>query len=298
MKLIIMYVVAFVILIIGIICLFRAVRLLSRIEKMIEAAMDGDFAEQNYNESNLSKVEHKFARFLRMSSLSKRKLECEKKQIQQTISDMSHQTKTPITNMLLYTQLLEEMLIDEDERNLLNQISQQANKLHFLVQSLIKISRLETEVFQLVPKKQSLNVLLSGIASEYQEKAENKQITLEWIKTDASASYDDKWTKEAVGNIVDNAIKYTPEGGRIQMEVKEYDMFVSLSIKDNGIGIAREEQASIFKRFYRSEQVNQCEGVGIGLYLAREIISREGGYIKVCSEPGEGSVFSVFLPVA
>ena len=95
--------------------------------------------------------------------------------------------------------------------------------------------------------------------------------------------------------MIDNAIKYTESGGSIHIEVKEYEMFQAVEINDTGIGIAEEEQASIFKRFYRSESVNQYEGVGIGLFLARKIISLEGGYIKVSSEVGKGSKFSVYL---
>lgn len=105
-----------------------------------------------------------------------------------------------------------------------------------------------------------------------------------------------KWTLEAVSNIVDNAIKYTPSGGSVTICSQEYEMFVCIRIADTGIGMSEEETAKIFTRFYRSSEVSDERGVGIGLYLAREIIAKEGGYIKVSSKKGEGSVFSVFLP--
>lgn len=98
-----------------------------------------------------------------------------------------------------------------------------------------------------------------------------------------------------MGNIVDNAIKYTPYGGKVSVNIITYPMFLCIRVSDNGIGIAEEEQAKIFTRFYRSAAVKEQQGVGIGLYLAREIIREQNGYVKVESELGKGSVFSVFL---
>ena len=113
--------------------------------------------------------------------------------------------------------------------------------------------------------------------------------------TDAFAVFDFKWTAEALANIVDNAIKYT-EHGTITISAVSYEMFARIDISDTGSGIPETEQAKIFARFYRSNSVQKQEGVGIGLYLARQIISGEGGYIKVASVPGKGSTFSIFLP--
>ena len=108
--------------------------------------------------------------------------------------------------------------------------------------------------------------------------------------------FDRKWTAEALGNLVDNAVKYTPPGGRIRVSAKAYEMFVCIEVADDGMGIKEEETAKIFQRFYRSRQAAEEKGVGIGLYLTREIIREQGGYVKVASSPGAGSVFSVFLP--
>ena len=101
---------------------------------------------------------------------------------------------------------------------------------------------------------------------------------------------------QALYNIVDNGVKYTPVGGEIRLSANRYELFFRIDIADNGIGIAEEEQAKIFTRFYRSPMVLGEEGVGIGLYLSREIITAQGGYIKVVSKQGQGSVFSVYLP--
>ena len=95
---------------------------------------------------------------------------------------------------------------------------------------------------------------------------------------------------------MDNAVKYTPDGGAITIDLLEMELFVRIGIKDTGIGISEEETAKIFGRFYRSPMVDSQEGVGIGLFLTREIIAKESGYIKVESEVGKGSIFYVYLP--
>ncbi|CAM5646827.1 Adaptive-response sensory-kinase SasA [Lysinibacillus sphaericus] len=114
---------------------------------------------------------------------------------------------------------------------------------------------------------------------------------------DVEAVFDPKWTVEALYNIVDNAIKYTPSGGSVQLSVTPYQLFCRIDVADTGLGISEDETAKIFSRFYRSQEVTDKEGVGLGLYLAREIITAQGGYIKVKSRLGVGSVFSVFLPI-
>ena len=109
-------------------------------------------------------------------------------------------------------------------------------------------------------------------------------------------SHDRKWTGEALFNLLDNAIKYTPAGGRINVSAENREMYLKIDIADTGMGIAEQNQGAIFKRFYREERARDAEGIGIGLYLAREIITMQGGYILVSSSPGQGSTFSVFLP--
>ena len=127
--------------------------------------------------------------------------------------------------------------------------------------------------------------------------AEEKGVTLTFKDVpNVTAVFDIKWTAEAISNMIDNAIKYTEAGGSVEVSAAEYEMFVKIDISDTGIGMTEDETAKVFTRFYRSPRVHDDRGVGIGLYLAREIVSRQGGYIKVRSEVGQGSVFSVFLP--
>lgn len=113
--------------------------------------------------------------------------------------------------------------------------------------------------------------------------------------TDENAAFDKKWTMEAAANIIDNAMKYTPYGGSVTIRVFSYASLVRVDVADNGIGIPEAEQANVFLRFYRSKMVSDRPGVGIGLYLAREIMKAQNGYIKLSSKAGEGSTFSMFF---
>ena len=128
--------------------------------------------------------------------------------------------------------------------------------------------------------------------------AEKKNISIDIIgDTKAIAKYDKKWTLEAICNILENAIKYTNENGKIEINIEKLESFLRIDIIDNGIGIDNENINNIFKRFFREQKVHDIEGVGIGLYLSKNIIELQNGYIKLKSKVGEGSTFSVFLPL-
>lgn len=276
---------------------------LDRIERMLDDAIAGNFQESDYDESQLSKVESKWKHYLGLSALTRENMEREKENVKGLVSDISHQTKTPMANIRLYAELLKENLESEEdlagrEQNLrlLDEISRQAEKLDFLIQSLMKMSRLESNIVEVKPCRQKIIGLLENVVCDAGAKAGQKNIKI--INTyngDGYADYDMKWTKEALGNVVDNAVKYSLPGGRIYISVIEYELYTAVSVRDRGIGIREEDTAKIFKRFYRAEEVQQEDGVGIGLYLTREILRKENGYIKVKSKPGEGSEFVLFL---
>jgi len=179
---------------------------------------------------------------------------------------------------------------------MIKQITVQSEKLDFLIKALIKTSRLETDIISVVPKADSVLDLVNDVYYKIKKNAEEKNIKIQTICEECKAVFDKKWTEEALYNILDNALKYTPNGGNISVSVIPYEMFCRIDIVDNGIGIREGDINSIFMRFYRSIDVNQYEGVGIGLFLAREIVTKQGGYIKVTSTIGKGSTFSIFLP--
>ena len=270
-------------------------RTLNNIEKMLDEAIKGEFSTEHFDESRMSRLESKLHRFLDSSSISAQNVKSERDNIKELISDISHQTKTPIANLILYSELLGDAEIPEEQKGNAAAIHEQAEKLRFLIDNLVKMSRLENGILSLSPEKSDVSSVLSDICSQYKDKAEAKGVELLLSAKELFAVIDRKWTAEAIGNIVDNAIKYTSEGS-VTITASDYEMFVRVDISDTGMGISEEEQAKIFQRFYRSNNVRDKEGVGIGLYLARQIITGEGGYIKVSSKVGEGTTFSVFLP--
>lgn len=278
----------------GIYCHIKMRQQIKKLDEMLDKAIDGSFTESCFDESQLSYIENKMWKYLSSSEISARKTAEEKAKIKTLIADISHQTKTPVSNILLYSELLSECELSDTEKDYASRIFSQSEKLSFLITSLVKLSRLETGIIALSPKETAIASMLRDIVVQAQAKADEKGLSLTLECGDEKAVFDEKWTNEAVWNIVDNAIKYTDKGG-IKITVREYEMFVCIEISDTGCGIPEAEQAQIFSRFYRSESTSSEEGVGIGLYLARQIVSAENGYIKVVSEVGKGSTFSVFL---
>lgn len=290
------YIVCIVLLIIAVIVMYvRTSRTLNRVDRMLDRAIEDTLTENEFSEEKLSKIEAKLYRFINIGKMDRQQAAQEKDSIKELISDISHQTKTPVANILLYTQLLEEQgNLGEKERELLLRISSQTEKLDFLIQSMIKLSRLENGIITVTPKKDSVEDLLSEVDFG---PAQAKGISVSMENTPGlTAVFDRRWTAEALGNLVDNAVKYTPPGGHVRVISKAYEMFIRIDVADNGMGIAPDEITKIFQRFYRSQQAADEKGVGVGLYLTREILRKQGGYIKVSSKPGQGSVFSVFLP--
>ena len=324
----------------GILKLFTN-RVVERLDQMLDDALNGTFSESSYDETKLSRLESKWKEFLGTSVLSNQNLEAERHRLEQFISDISHQTKTPMTNIKMYTELLCEEVnnlqkkktgtqkgaadvqgiavdaqeIAADDRGNMDdsanaslsriekyagEIRRQNERLEFLIDSLTKLSRLESGTLEVVAAESSVNELVSSGISAIKPKADMKKISL--ITADAesdtlvNASFDMKWTLEALINVLDNAVKYSPEGGRVEVKLSETEMYVAIHVIDEGQGISEEDATLIFGRFFRGNEVQQEDGVGIGLYLTREILSKEDGYIKVVpNNKRKGGEFVLYL---
>ena len=268
--------------------------------KLLDDMMSADQAPPQYTEEEnlFYKIQHRLSRLYEVLRESKSSIAKERADLQELISDISHQVKTPIANLkMLDATLLEQTVTPEKQREFLVAMDSQLDKLDFLMQAMIKTSRLETGVISLQPQPQAIYDTLAAALGGILLNAEQKKIavTVDCPET-VTAAHDRKWTTEALFNILDNAVKYTPEGGKIHVAVVSLEMYVKIDISDTGIGIPEQHQGTIFKRFYRESSVHDAPGIGIGLYLAREIITRQGGFIRVSSELGTGSTFSVFLP--
>lgn len=251
------------------------------------------------SETLFARISHRLSRLYGIMQENRRKVEAERQELQMLISDISHQVKTPVSNLKMVTDtLLTRPVTDRERTDFLQDIRSQTDKLDFLFQALVKTSRLETGAIRLEKKDGLLFDTLAQAMSGIVYGAEKKNITVTVdCPEDLHLLHDSKWTAEALFNLLDNAVKYTPAGGKISVSVERWEMYAKLDVADTGKGISESNQASIFRRFYREEEVHEEPGVGIGLYLAREIITRQGGYIKVSSEIGKGSIFSVFIPV-
>lgn len=222
--------------------------------------------------------------------------EQEKERLQKTISEIAHQVKTPLSNICMYHDMLSDTSGEEAEK-FRGIIGQQLEKLEFLIDSLIKSSRLESDMIKLNMGNSSIFYILELAVNDIVHKADRKKIELSIrCSPDAAALCDVKWTAEAIGNILDNAVKYTPERGNIYMDASPGEMYTEIRVQDTGKGIAPAHYNDIFKRFYRESSVSKEEGLGLGLYIARNIIMLQGGYIMVHSVLGQGSCFSVYLP--
>ena len=249
-------------------------------------------------ETLFARIGYRLSRLYDVMQENRRKVDRERQELQMLVSDVSHQVKTPVSNLKMVTDtLLSKSVTEEEQREFLQGIRDQTDKLEFLFQALVKTSRLETGAIRLekkeVPLIDTLAMALSGIV--YAAEKKNISVTVD-CPEGLLLSHDSKWTAEAVFNLLDNAVKYTPVGGAIRISVEQWEMYVKLSVSDTGKGIPESNQAAIFRRFYREEEVHGEQGIGIGLYLTREIVTKQGGYIKVTSEVGRGSTFSVFLP--
>lgn len=269
--------------------------------RMLDDMMTGEIEPPQVDaekESLFYKINHRLVRLYEVMRENRRSIAKERAELQELISDISHQVKTPLSNLkMIDTTLLEQSMSEEKHRDFLLAMGNQIDKLDFLMQAMIKTSRLETGVISLEKKKQSIYETLAMALGGILLNAEKKDIGVSVSCPETlEVSHDRKWTSEALFNILDNAVKYTPTGGSISVSVENWEMYLKIDITDTGKGIAENHHGTIFKRFYREAEVHDIDGIGIGLYLAREIVTMQGGYIKVVSEIGKGSTFSVFLP--
>lgn len=250
------------------------------------------------SETLLSKLQSKLRKLYEILQRHNQNSLEEKRAIKSLVSDISHQTKTPVANIKMYAGILQDREVErEKQKEFLHSITVQVNKLDFLIQAMIKMSRLETGIFEMRKKRASVYETLGMSLNSVFPKAEQKQIDISVdCPEDLFLCHDVKWTAEAISNILDNGVKYTPCGGKIAVFAERQEFYTRIRIRDTGKGIPEKNQASVFKRFYREKEVHEQEGVGIGLYLTREIITLQGGYVEVRSKPGEGAEFMIYLP--
>ncbi len=272
-------------------------RICSKINRILERLIEGRKLDDiPFHENELSLFYHQIKMISHKLDFEIGNADLEKEQIKQLISNISHQLKTPLANVMMYEELLDSKdLTPAQQSDFLHRLKTQTEKIDWLLESLFKMSRLEQNVIEFDVKKAGIRETLRNAVGAVYEKAEAKNIDIHVMEfEDIMLLHNPKWNLEVFVNLLENAIKYS-DFGLIEISFEQLETYSIIHIKDNGIGISKEDLPHIFERFYRSKKVEQTEGSGIGLYLSKMILEKERGYLTVRSEPGKGSIFSVFL---
>lgn len=252
---------------------------------------------QSCNEDLLyGKIATKLNQISQLYLQKNQEISLEKEKTEELISNIAHQIKTPMANIRLYLELLHQESDDANKKEMMEKVLEQSEKLDFLLESLIKMSRLETGTITILKQPCLISDTLSKAIETIMTKAISKNIDI-YVDCDENliVNHDQKWTGEAIFNLLDNAIKYSKTNTKVKIKVEQQEIFTKISIHDQGKGIALARQGLIFSRFYREPEVHDQKGIGIGLFLSREIISKQGGYIEVESEVEKGSTFIIYL---
>lgn len=268
------------------------------IDKMLDELLsERDITHSDLKEGEASALAGKMMRVQEKLNVEIYQAKEEKESVKSLISNMSHQLRTPLSNVMLYQELLVNQELDSEKRSVFERkLKEQTEKINWILQSLFKMVRLEEGVIQFDAEVNPVKETLRKAINSVYEKAASKEIEIVTQETEEIyLVHNVKWTAEALENILENAVKYSPRGSRIEIALKQFEMCSQIRISDQGIGIQEKEFNNIFKRFYRSREVQELEGSGIGLYLAKLILEKQKGYITIESKPGEGSSFFVFL---
>ena len=219
--------------------------------------------------------------------------------LRDTISDISHQLKTPIAALNIYNGILQQEAADAGTvQEFANLSEQELDRMEALVQSLLKMARLDAGAIALEQSPENLSELLGQVKEQYSFRAgqEGKEIDLEGDEL-AVLCCDRVWLAEAIGNLVKNALDHTAPGDRVRIQWQQSPCLTQITVEDSGSGIHPEDLYHIFKRFYRSRFSKDTQGVGLGLPLAKSIIEAHRGSIEVHSELGQGTTFTINFPI-
>lgn len=269
-----------------------------RIDELLDRVLNQEIIlDSDIKEGEYSALVSKMKQIQEVLESHARSAEAEKEQVKSLVSNMSHQLKTPLANLSLYAEILEKNELAQERKNeFFSKMQRQIEKLSWMVESLSKMVKLEQNLDDFEVKNTKIRQTILDAVDTVYEKLEKKDIQLDMESFEDRFLYHNrKWTVEVFVNLLENAIKYTEKGGFISIRVKSYELYTEIQVSDNGRGIRQEELTDIFKRFYRSPEVENMEGSGIGLYLCNLILEKEKGYITAISEYGKGSCFSVFL---
>lgn len=277
---------------------------LNQILMVLEQYLAEDYKYENkyYQEGTVSKIHTRLAQLGAGVQYKNQRLQKEREEFKALITDISHQLKTPLSALKMSYSILTEDSLSQDERQeFIGRMGKQIENLETLTASMINISRMEAGMVSIKKERGDMRETLIQAVNTVYGKLKEKQAEIDLAAEEGIIfSYDPKWTREAIANILDNAVKYGPEKGKISLRLLKTTFFVRIEIEDEGIGIPKKEYTEIFKRFYRgnSKEIQETEGSGVGLYLARKIIEEQGGNIRAAeNKKGRGSRFIIQLPI-
>jgi signal transduction histidine kinase len=269
------------------------------IEALLDRVLNKERAAgaETTREDRISKLSNKANRILDMRVSEAEQNKTDKETIQGFISFMSNQMKTPLSGISMYADLLlDGNLTADEQREFLSRIKSGTEKLQWMTDALIKMSRLEAGAIRLAPVSCIIRQTLSDAIGSVIAAASKKNICIAVSDfTDVPLYHDRKWTREAIVNVLENAVKYSGPDAEIGIAVEPLTLYTKVIVTDHGPGVEKDEWNAIFKRFYRGRNVKGSEGTGLGLYLAALIMEKQGGYITVDSVPGIYTSFSLFL---
>ena len=258
--------------------------------RVLENSDDGELLDQE--EGELSILKSNIYKTTSTLKYQKELLSDDKKNLAAAIADISHQLKTPLTSMMV----MNDLLIDEQDENkrieFLKTQSSQLDRMNWLIQTLLKLSKLDAGTIVLKREDVSLEEIIEEAVKPFEIQFELRNIKFESEVSKLNIKGDKNWTVEAIQNIIKNCIEHMDDGGELSISTVDTNIFTQVTIKDSGCGIAKEDIPHIFERFYKGKNAGK-DSVGIGLALSKSIIEGEQGEITVESEEGKGTRFII-----
>lgn len=247
-------------------------------------------------ETLYSKIQHQLCRLQTMTKGYHTQIENDRDSIKILISEIAHQLRTPLTNIETYLSFLQESGNRTKEQAMyLEAVSASEQKIHFLVESFIKMSRLENRIIQIRQEDRDLGCTLNHALQQIEKKAADRRIVIrKEFPEELYHDHDSGWLGEAVYNVLDNAVKYSDGESRIIAGAEKNEMTTRIWVRDYGMGIEPDEEEKVFQRFYRGKNSGRKEGFGLGLYLAREIVILHGGFMRI-KRMNPGTLVEIYL---
>ena len=236
---------------------------------------------------------------LKMTNILKEKVDLlnkEKVFLNDTISDISHQLKTPMTSLIILNDLMYGDISKETKHEFLNKIKSQLTRMEWLIKSMLKLSKIEAKVIDFNKEKVNVKELITRAIQPSLILIELKNINLS-INGEEDVTYigDINWSTEALVNVIKNCVEHTPTGGNLDIKYEQNPLYLEIIIKDDGEGIDKKDLPHIFKRFYKGKSNSKEDSVGIGLAMAKSIIESQNGDIYVKSEKNKGTEFHIVI---